>query len=238
MKPLPYCCLFIATAASLPAATIIDDFESGNFSGGSGWSGGWTTGGSGSFSNGASQINGVRSGALFGTSSLARNFTAIATGTVTATWSLKGLPAFGNFNELGLNIRGLKSDSATNVLTMKFTDLASTSVTLNDGGTDFNQGTLGYKANAIYDFSFTSTVGGNTYSWSVNERGTANTTSGNAFTYSGGSTLTNVNGLTFFWSANSGGGNDGLIDQVSVIPEPSAAILGAIGSLILLRRRR
>lgn len=238
MKPLHYCCLFIATAASLPAATIIDNFESNSLTGGSGWSGGWTTGGSGSFVNVASQINGVHSGALFGTSSLARDFTAISTGTVTATWSLKGLPAFGNFNELGLTIRGLKSNSATNLLTLKFTDANSGNVTLNSGGSDFNQGTFGYNGGSIYDFLFTSTVGSTQYSWSVNERNTANTASGINFTYDDGSSLTNVSGLTFFWGANSGGGNDGLIDQVSVIPEPSAAILGAIGSLILLRRRR
>jgi hypothetical protein len=38
---------------------------------------------------------------------------------------------------------------------------------MNDGGADFTQGTLDYVDSAIYDFSFSSTVGTDKYDWSV-----------------------------------------------------------------------
>lgn len=45
-----------------------------------------------------------------------RNFSAITSETVTATWSFKGLVGSGNFNEIGVNLLGLKSNNQTKVL--------------------------------------------------------------------------------------------------------------------------
>ena len=227
---------FIFAGSFVNAATILDDFESNSFSGGTGWSNSWT--GAQNFVSGVTRIDGNHSGGLFGTSSISRNFSAITTGTVTVNWSIRGLGGIGNFNEIGLNILGLKSNSQTVVATLKFDDDFLSTLRLNDGGSDFSFGTVGYSDSAIYDFSFSSTVGTSNYSWSVTERG-GSTASGIDFTYSGsGTTLTNINGLGFFWSGEAGSGNDGFIDSISVVPEPSAALLGGLGALMLLRRRR
>jgi hypothetical protein len=226
---------FMIAVAS--AATVIDDFESNSFSGGTGWTNNWTTTGSGSFIAGA-QIDGSHAGALYGTSSLSRNFSSITTGTVTANWSIKGIGGTGAFNEIGVNILGLKSNSQSNVITLKFDDDFLTTLRLNDGGVDFSSGGVGYLDSTIYDFSFTSTIGSSNYSWSVSQRG-GGSASGTNFAYSGfGTTLTHVSGITFFWSADAGAGRDGFLDNVSIVPEPTSAALGLIGSLALLRRRR
>ncbi len=229
--------LVLITVTSVHSATIVDDFESNSLTGGSGWSNDWTAGGSGGFVGG-NVISGNHAGALFGTSSLVRNFSAITSGTVTATWSIKGLGGSGNFNEIGVNLLGLKSNNQTNIITLKFDDSNTSTLFLNDGGSDFTQGTVGYTDNTIYDFTLSAAIGGDKYSWSVIQRG-GGTASGTDFTFSGsGTTLTNVSGIAFFWSADAGAGNDGFIDNVSIIPEPSSALLGALGALMLLRRRR
>lgn len=144
----------------------------------------------------------------------------------------------GNFNEIGVNLLGLKSNNQTNIITLKFNDSNTSTLFLNDGGSDFTQGDVAYTDNTIYDFTLSTTIGGDKYSWSVIQRG-GGTASGTDFTFSGsGTTLTNVSGIAFFWSADAGSGNDGFIDNVSIIPEPSSALLGALGALMLLRRRR
>ena len=238
MKPknIVFSLALISAGSFVNAATIIDDFESNSFSGGTGWSTNWT--GSQNFVSAAPRIDGNHSGGLFGTTGITRSFDSITTVTVTVSWSVRGLGGLANFNEIGLNILGLKSNSQTVVATLKFDDDFLSTLRMNDGGSDFSIGSLGYTESAIYDFTFSSAIGGSNYSWSVQQRG-GGAESGTDFTYSGsGTTLTNVSGVGFFWSGESGSGNDGFIDSVSVVPEPSAALLGGIGALLLLRRRR
>lgn len=225
-----------STLCSLNGATVIDSFESGNFIGGTGWSNTWSLAGSGSFNS--DQIDGDSAGGLYGTTSISRNFPSITTGTVTASWSIKGMGGTGAFNEIGVNLLGLKSNSQTNVITIKFTDANLTTLRLNDGGVDFSSGAVGYSDDTVYDFTFTSVIGSTNYSWTVSQRG-GGTASGTDFNYSGvGTTLSNVSGIAFFWSADSGSGRDGFVDNIVVVPEPASAALGLIGTALLLRRRR
>jgi hypothetical protein len=233
---------------SLSHAQIVvsDNFETNTTSGGTGWTGDWTHGGAGDqFINGGSQIDGTYGLALFtggsGVSTTTRSFAnSIDTpGTqFTATWSLKGLA---NSIEIGLNLLGQKSDSSSNILTLKFT--GSGDITLNDGGNDFTQTGVSYSNNTIYDFSVTAEVGSNQYSWSVNQRGGGGSASGNNFTFSNSATLTNFSSVQFFWNAPVSSGNDGVLDSVSVqiVPEPStyALLTGlAMAGAVLCRRRR
>jgi hypothetical protein len=237
MKLIPIVAITgLLSVTSTFAATIIDNFETANFTGGTGWSNVWTTTGSGRFN--ADQIDGDSAGGLFGTTSISRNFTSITTGIVTASWSIKGMGGTGAFNEIGINLLGLKSNSQTNVATIKFVDTNLGTLRLNDGGVDFSSGSVGYSSDAIYDFTFTSAISSTNYSWTVSQRG-GSTASGTNFTYSGsGTTLTNLSGITFFWSADSGSGRDGFVDNILVVPEPASAVLGLLGTVLLLRRRR
>lgn len=218
-------------------ATIIDNFESNSFSGGTGWSGNW--GGSTQRFT-ADNIDGNFAAGLFtdgaGQQLIARNFSSITVGTVTASWSVRGTGGFADYNRIGFNLKGLMSGGSTNIITLKFEDAFST-LRMNDGNVDFGAGTVGYTDGAIYDFTFTSSIGSNQYSWTVAQRG-GGSSSGTNFNYSFGRTLTNVSGVEFYWDANGGAGNDGFIDNISVVPEPTAALLGSLGMLGLLRRRR
>jgi hypothetical protein len=248
MKPLKSLLLIGALSAAQAFATLAtDDFESNTLSGGTGdWTGPWThAGAGGSFVNGDSPIDGTHAGALFtggaGTAVLSRSFTPITTSgaDVQVAFTLSGLA---NGNEIGVNILGLKSNASTTVLTLKFTGSGS-GFTLNDGGTDFvAAGGVTYADGADYDITFSGEIGSTDYFWSVSQRGGGSANNGTAFTYSGvGTTLSSVSAIEFFWTAPAGSGNDGLIDSVSVIPEPSAALLflvGGAGLVRWIRRRR
>lgn len=227
-----------------------DDFESGTLNGGSGaWTTDWVHSGTsgGSFVNTNSEIAGSNAGALFtdggGVQTLTRNFTTLdqSGSSVSVSWSMKGLAST---EEIGVNVLGLKSDNSTTVLTAKFPG-TGTDFTLNDGGSDFSPGSTSFSFQdaVVYDVTLNMEIGSADYTWEVSEAGVATENNiGSPFQYSGGgTTLTEVNGLSFFWDAPGGDGNDGLIDSVSVVPEPSAyaLIVGALGlSLVSLRRRR
>jgi hypothetical protein len=78
--------------------------------------------------------------------------------------------------------------------------------------------------------SFTQ-LGSNAFSLSFN--GTPVTNSGLTITAS------DIDRIRIFnFNAGSGGASDQFFNSLSVVPEPSAALLGAIGALALLRRRR
>jgi len=236
----------LALAGNVFGAWATDDFESNSFSGGSGnWTTDWIhSGAGGSFLNGGSEIDGVFAGALFtgggGVSVLSRSFETLDSGTVSASWSIKGL---NNMFQIGVNLIGSMSNSASNIVTLKF-DSSNTGLRMNDGGSDFTATTdVTYSNNAIFDFTFTSTVGSNEYFWSVAQRGGNSASNSLAFTYSGGATLSELNQIVFFWDAPGGAGNDGMIDSVTVIPEPSSIIMMglaglAAGGLTVLKRRK
>lgn len=235
----------LALAGFVHANWAFDDFESNSFSGGTGWTNNWThSGAGGSFVNGGSEIDGTYAGALFtgggGVSVISRNFTTLDSGEVSASWSIKGL---NNMVEIGVNIVGLKSDSATNILTLKF-DSSNTGLRMNDGGSDFPATTdVTYSNGNIYDFTFSGEIGSGDYFWSVSQRGGPSASNATAFTYSGGATLSEFSEIQFFWNAPDGGGNDGLIDNVNIVPEPSSIIMMglaglAAGGFTLLKRRK
>lgn len=237
--------LLALSCSALPMAQaafiLSDDFESNSLSGGTGWSTNWThSGGGGTFLS--NEIDGSFSAGLFtgggGTSVLSRSFDPIDSGAFTASWSVKGLASM---NSIGVNLRGLKSNDAANIITLKF-DNSDGGIRMNDGGSDFTASSaVTYSNGAIYDFSVSMVVGSGAYDWSVTRRDSTEAASANGFTFSGDATLTNFSAIEFFWAAPGGGGNDAFIDNVSVIPEPSSyAILFGLGALGLavLRRTR
>lgn len=96
-------------------------------------------------------------------------------------------------------------------------------------------GTIGntYSNNTKFNLSFTQTSAGGG-SWAITRSG--------GVSDSDTGTYTGVPESIFFYvseTTNNGIIEDNLfVNNLTVVPEPSAAILGAIGSLILLRRRR
>jgi hypothetical protein len=233
-------------AADAFATLATDDFESGTLTGGTGaWTSDWThAGAGGAFVNTDSRIDGVNAAGVYtlgaGTATLTRSFSAINTpgDPVDIRFTISGLSSS---TEIGVNLQGLKSDTSTNILTLKFTG-AGTGFTLNDGGTDFVAApSVTYADGEDYDVRFTSTIGSTDYFWSVSQRGGPSDSNLTAFTYSGAATLSSASAIQFFWTAPDGPGNDGLIDSVSVIPEPSAAFLllfGGAGLTRWMRRRK
>jgi len=94
-------------------------------------------------------------------------------------------------------------------------------------------GTIGntYSANTAFRLSFSQTsAGGGT--WSITRSGgTSDLDTG---------TYTGIPENFFFYTQNAdaGAANNLYFNNLTVVPEPSAALLGAIGSLILFRRRK
>jgi hypothetical protein len=199
-------------------------------------------GGGGAFVNSGSVINETYSGALFtggtGVQTRSRTFTNLDTAgeQLRSGFSLSGVA--GSF-EIGVNFIGLKSNASTTILTTKFTGVGS-GFTLNDGGSDFVAApSITYDNGAIYDIAFLGEIGSPDYTWAIQRRGGGN--ANNTFQYSAGATLSSFSEIQFFWNAPGGSGNDGLIDGVSVIPEPSSLLLGALAglaALLALRRRK
>jgi hypothetical protein len=113
-------------------------------------------------------------------------------------------------------------------------DSASGSLTSRDNGV---------AANAFFNIGLTATTHGMRMDWNATtQQATFLFDLGNDGTYDPGLTYV-VNGAdNGFTASNSqlvlGGGNGLSFDNISVIPEPSAALLGGLGILGLLRRRR
>ncbi|HSP41320.1 MAG TPA: hypothetical protein VLO11_00475 [Luteolibacter sp.] len=244
--------IFVAMAASSTdssgAVIANDDFESNSTTGGSGWASGWSVSG-GSYMNSGSVIDGTYTLGLYGQNNDAvRSVVSPITTTgdiVTVSWSMRaGWDVVtdndgGVTSELGLNLR---DQNGNTLITFKFLDGAQNGkLQVNDGGSNFAINDITFATNNIYDFTFTSELGTNTYDFTVNRRGSSESfsTPANTYFFTGGS-MTSFEDVRFFMTAPSGSGNDGFLDSVSVtvIPEPSAALLGGLGMLALLRRRR
>ena len=222
-----------------------DNFESGTFPNtGTGWSDAWTNNlGQQFLEGGANRIDGAASMGIFGNSFSSRHFTSPLTFTgVTISWSMKSpvdLSA-NSGSSFGFQILG-PGDAV--VITFKFQN-GFGGLVMNDGATDFEPaGTLTYSAGAVYDFSISFNPGNNNfYSFSATQRGGGMTTGSN-FTFSGASANpASANGVRFFANMPSGSGNDAILDNVQVIPEPSTYALLAgptlLGALMYVRRRR
>ncbi|MGD7653720.1 MAG: hypothetical protein ACQCXQ_10925 [Verrucomicrobiales bacterium] len=238
---------FLATLSQSHAAVwASDDFESNTLTGGSGnWTTDWTHGGAGgSFVNSGSEIEGTYSGALYtsggGVSTLKREFTTLDSsnsGTVGASWSIKGLA---NMQEIGVNLIGSMSNGDTYILTMKFDVDFTDGLRMDNGGDEFTTATeVDYANGSIFDFTFSSEIGSEQYTWSVASDSGASASQTYHYNYDGaGLSLTSFSAIEFFWEAPNGTGNDGLIDNVSLVPEPSSAIAGLLLITGLMHRRR
>ena len=239
-----------AASQSIALAAIVatDNFETNTTSGGTGWSSAWSISG-GSYINSGSIIDGQYSLGLFGQGNTATRSIATPVATtgdiVTVSWSLRaGWDVVTDNNgditsQLGIN---LLDQGGNTLITFKFLDGAlNGKLQVNDGNADFAINDITFATNNIYDFTFTSEIGTNTYDFTVNRRGSSESfATPSSYTYQGGRSTGSFEEILFFMTAPSGAGNDGFLDSVSVavIPEPSAALLGGLGMLALLRRRR
>ena len=225
----------IASHTAMAASVAIDMASNSDYgngwqtgdNGGSGF-GSWTlnsTGNGGTYVGTTGQGNpsfGLFSGPA-GTATASRLFTSGALG-VGQTFSIN----LGHTNNIaaGNDIGLLLTDGGSTVFTLKFVG-GGTQWLLNDGGSDFGSG-QSYVANTSIALSFTY-EGSNKYSY------TFGTGSGNNFTAT--NTISGIDGFTLF--NNNQGNNENLgANNMSIIPEPSAALLGGVGMLALLRRRR
>ncbi len=237
MKTKSFVFIALLTATSAHAATVATDSASDSAYGGDGWTTG-DNGGSGftawtlnSTGNGGRYIGATGQGdpsfGLFsgpsGTSTASRGFTGGAL-TVGQTFSidLGHTSGVANGNDIGLNL----TDGGVTVFTLKFVG-GDTAWKLWDGGVDFGAG-QNYAPNTSLSFSFTY-EGGNNYSYAFG------TGSGSNFTAS--NNISGIDGFTLF-NNNQGNNENFGANNISIIPEPSAALLGGLGMLALLRRRR
>lgn len=147
-------------------------------------------------------------------------------------------PALGSFGTIDL--------SAAQSLGLKGFEMN----TFNNGGDSVNDATLLYRVTKVGDtpgsFSSVTTntpgISGDNKFWQVTAPGTNLTTgltNGNYeidFYVQNNASFTGGGGGTFVM--NDWNSSDGPVATFSVIPEPGAAVLGLIGSLLLLRRRK
>ncbi|MEM9081011.1 MAG: hypothetical protein AAGC74_10005 [Verrucomicrobiota bacterium] len=234
------------SAGFVSAATVAtDDFSGSNQSnGGTGWASDWSA--SNTYQSTVGKIDGDTMGG-FASGSVSRSISpSQTTAGDTAEWSISLRSDYdvvsddfngGLVRQLGMNVL---DDAGGVLLTMKFVE-GSSDLLLNDGGSDFGVSGLSFLANEIYDFSFSSVIGSNQYSFEVTGRGATGTASGMDFTYNG-RTTGGVGGFQVFWTGPGGSGNDIFIDNaqvdVTAIPEPTSALLALVGGLVLMRRKR
>lgn len=225
----------LSAVASQAASTASDNasntiYNDGNFSGDNGGTGfgSWsvsTTGSGGSYvgSSGA----GTTSIAIYSSSgdsaSANRAFTggALVSGQ-TFSITIGNSSNINSGGEVGLNLL----DGVSTVFTLKMVGGGS-AWQLNNGGSDFGSG-QNYAANTALTFAFTYN-GSNNYSYTFGTGSGTNHTATN--------TLTNITGFRLYTNKQGSGENFGAT-SMSVVPEPTAAVLGSIGMLFLLRRGR
>jgi len=225
-----------ASAATLAADNASDtDYSDGWSSadnGGSGF-GSWTLnagGGGGRYigatGQGASPSFGLFSGGnnAGDFSTATRGFTggALSTGqTFTIDLGNTGVD-LGAPGQIGLNLQ----DGGVTVFALKFIG-GGTNWLLNDGGSDFSAG-QGFAADTSLSFSFTY-EGGSSYSYEFG--------SGSGTSFIASNTISGIDGFELYSSRQGGGENFGS-NNIAIVPEPTVALLGSLGVIGLLRRRR
>jgi len=216
-----------------------DDFESNSLSEGLGWDAPWSN--ANTFVNDGGKIDGTRALAMYGAASNSRFVSPSITtaGTdVTVSWSFRADWNVESFGEIGVTVNNA---AGSPLLTYKFASGLPNNLLLNDGGSDFAIDSVSFAENAIYDFTFSSTVGSDEYSFTAERRGSTESATGTDFNFSS-RTTDSLGGLTFFVNAPEGSGNDGFLDSVSInaIPEASSFLFGGLvcGVLGLTQVRR
>lgn len=238
MKPLRYSiCTAIAISchSAMAASVALDNASNSPY--GDGWQssdnggtgfGSWTLNATG---NGGTYIGttgqGTTSFGLFsgpsGTATASRLFTGGALGTgQTFSINLGHTANIATGNDIGL----LLTSGGSTVFTLKFVG-GLPNWLLNDGGSDFGSGQA-YSPNNSIGFSFTY-EGSNKYSYTFG--------SGSGTSFTATNTISGIDGFTLF-NNNQGNGENLGANNMSIVPEPTAAAMGLIGAALLLRRRR
>lgn len=229
---------FVLGCASGLAATTATDNASN-----SAYSDGWTTGDNGgsgfgswtlSSSNGGSYIGSTGQGdPSFGLyansdpgnySTASRSFTGGAlTSGQTFSIDLGHTANITTNKDLGINL----TDGGSVVFTLKFVGGATNWVLDDGGGGTFGSG-QNYAPNTSLTFSFTY-EGGNNYSYTFG--------TGSGTNYTATNDISGIDGIELFNTGQGSGENFGF-NNLTIVPEPSIALLGGLGLLCLLRRRR
>ncbi len=227
----------LGLGASSAAIVAQKDYEAADF--------GFTDGTSAStFPDGFSKIDGANSLGLFGTGAFANYSTDTTFNTVgqvltvnfkfRADFDVTTASADTHTNILGF---ALKDGGGADLLVFKFEE-GTTGILLNDGGSDFERGSVSFTSAEVYEFSVTTEIGSDKYSYTINS-GASGSDSGVDFTLSSGA-VGSFGEVAFFMNGPGGTGNDGFVDSiiVDVVPEPSSSALLALGGFALILRRR
>ena len=243
-----------ATLASDSAADSVysDGWDNGD-NGGSGWGGGWILSGVGGFSGhfiGSSTANGDGDGNSDGdidTSGRSWGQFAHTSNTSGAIRPFSGSLTTGQTVEVGFDNGfiqnggavgiALQNSSGENLVEFLFVGGSTSGYTVNAGS--YTGTTPGFTDEGM-TLAITQTAA-NAFGLSVNTLNPAASFGGTGTYYSpsGGQEVTQLR-LFNFNSASSGGqpAFDSFANSIAIVPEPSIALLGSVGILALLRRRR
>jgi MYXO-CTERM domain-containing protein len=211
-------CLLMSGSAFGAISLVNGDFSTNNLNG-------WTVTGTASGASGAAAIS---SGGQ-----ILQDFSATAPDGL-ADWEASFQVSFGAVNDAH-RIR-LEGDAGADMITMR---ISGTSVQAFNAGTWANVVTgATFTANTPYIFTVSGTNFGTAsraYSVSLTDTSLAavGTSTGNVSFFH--ATPNTQLFETFTFGASTGGI---IVDNVSVVPEPASALLGGLGLLALLRRRR
>jgi len=226
--------LALAAGSANAAVLINGDFETGDLTG---WTGGGGT--TGSVVSTTSPLAGTYS-AVQTPKAAQQLYQAFTTITLTATTSFifsASDPGGANDRSMNVTFRGSGYTGGSPQINLRLTDVGNNStgdIQVFDGATWQTVLTSAVTFNTSTAFSLTiNSYGvGSTYDLTVG----SSTATG--LSYFHGGVLANFAQLSFVNASNTAGSTL-KIDNVSVIPEPSAAaLLGGLGGLLLLRRRR
>lgn len=148
----------------------------------------------------------------------------------------------GNFSRVGLTFFGNGGDSIAAIFLPNNNSIRITSG-INDGlATNYVQGTLsGFSAGSTYTLSLVGAFLGNgdlEIDFSLNEVGGDGISGSVSHTFTAAALDDLTLGNEFGVIGRIRDGVDVQYDNLSIIPEPATALLGALGMLALLRRRR